>query len=57
VKKVVEIDVPSIKPTLLMLPFEVFDNSPKYKTIVKLTSFNDYFEEVIPPVTNVHQCF
>jgi hypothetical protein len=54
-EKVVEIDVPSIEPKLIIdASFEVFfDNSPvTAKTIVKLTSSADYFEEVIPPVTN-----
>jgi hypothetical protein len=54
-EKVVEIDVPSIDPKLIIdASFEVFfNNSPiTAKTIVKLTSSADYFDEIIPPVTN-----
>jgi hypothetical protein len=54
-EKVVEINVPSIDPKLIIdASFEVFfDNSPiTAKTIVKLTSSADYFDEIIPPVTN-----
>jgi len=54
-EKVVDIDVPSIEPKLIIdASFEVlFNESPvTAKTIVKLTSSADYFDEVIPPVTN-----
>lgn len=54
-EKVVEIDVPSIEPKLIIdASFEVFfDRSPiTAKVNVKLTSSADYFDEIIPVVTN-----
>ncbi len=54
-EKVVDIDVPSIEPKLIIdASFEVyFDESPiRANTIVKLKLSADYFEEVIPVVTN-----
>jgi hypothetical protein len=54
-EKVVDIDVPSIKPKLIVdASFEVyFDESPvTANTTVKLKLSADYFDEVIPVVTN-----
>jgi hypothetical protein len=54
-EKVVEIDVPSIEPKLIIdASFEIFfDKSPiTAKVNVKLTSSADYFDETIPIVTN-----
>lgn len=54
-EKVIEVDVPSIEPKLIIdASFEVyFDKSPvTAKTIVKLSSSTDYFDEVIPAVTD-----
>jgi hypothetical protein len=54
-EKVVEIDVPSIEPKLIIdASFEIFfDKSPvTAKVNVKLTSSADYFDEIIPVVTN-----
>jgi hypothetical protein len=54
-EKVVQIDVPSIASKLIIdASFEVFfDEIPvAAKTTVKLSSSADYFDEVIPPVTN-----
>jgi hypothetical protein len=54
-EKVIDVDVPSIDPKLIIdATFEVyFDRSPvTAKTIVKLASSADYFDDVIPTVTN-----
>ena len=54
-EKVVTIDVPSIEPKLIIdAAFEVyFDESPvSANTVVKLKLSADYFEDVIPVVTN-----
>jgi hypothetical protein len=54
-EKVIEIDVPSIEPKLIIdASFEIFfDKSPiTAKVNVKLTSSADYFDETIPIVTN-----
>lgn len=54
-EKVVDIDVPSIKPKLVIdASFEVnFDENPiTANTVVKLRLSADYFEETIPTVTN-----
>lgn len=54
-EKVVEIDLPSTEPILIIdAPFEInFDNNPvTAKTVVKLRLSADYFEENIPIVTN-----
>lgn len=54
-EKVVEIDVPSTAPKLIIdAVFEVyFDENPiRANTIVKLSKSADYFEETIPTVTN-----
>lgn len=54
-EKVVEIDVPSIEPKLIIdASFEVyFDENPiTAKNVVKLSLSADYFDEVIPSVTN-----
>jgi hypothetical protein len=54
-EKVVEIDVPSIEPKLIIdASFEVnFDENPVTSyTVVKLRSSADYFDEIIPTVTN-----
>ncbi|WP_026777345.1 DUF4249 family protein [Polaribacter sp. Hel_I_88] len=51
-EKVVEIDVPSIEPKLIIdASFEVyFDENPvTAKNVVKLSLSADYFDEVIPP--------
>lgn len=54
-EKVVDIDVPSIAPKLIIdAAFEIyFDENPvTAKSIVKLSLSADYFEETIPTVTN-----
>lgn len=54
-EKVVEIDVPSTAPKLIIdAIFEVyFDETPiRANTVVKLSKSADYFDETIPPVTN-----
>ncbi|WP_159951222.1 DUF4249 family protein [Polaribacter septentrionalilitoris] len=54
-EKVVDIDVPSIQPKLIVdASFEVlFDETPvTANTVVKLRLSADYFEETIPTVTN-----
>ena len=54
-EKVIEVDVPSIAPKLIIdASFEVyFDESPiSAKSIVKLTESADYFDETIPVVSN-----
>ena len=54
-EKVVDIDVPSIEPKLIIdASFEVyFDETPvRAINIVKLKLSADYFEEIIPVVTN-----
>ncbi|MFK8061206.1 MAG: DUF4249 family protein [Polaribacter sp.] len=54
-EKVVEIDVPSIAPKLIIdASFEVYftQNTVTASTVVKLTQSADYFDETIPPVTN-----
>ena len=53
-EKVVDIDVPSIEPKLIIdASFEVyFDETPiSAKNVVKLTESADYFDEIIPVVT------
>jgi len=54
-EKVVDIDVPSIEPKLIIdASFEVyFDETPiSAKNVVKLTESADYFDEIIPVVSN-----
>ena len=54
-EKVVEIDVPSIEPKLIIdASFEIlFDEAPvTANTVVKLKLSADYFEETIPTVSN-----
>ncbi|SDS13811.1 protein of unknown function [Polaribacter sp. KT25b] len=54
-EKVIDVDVPSIEPKLIIdASFEVyFNRSPvTAKTIVKLSSSADYFDETIPAVTS-----
>ena len=54
-EKVIDVDVPSIPPKLIIdATFEVyFDENPvSAKTIVKLSESADYFDESIPAVTN-----
>ena len=54
-EKVVDIDVPSIEPKLIIdASFDVmFDQNPVVaNTVVKLTLSADYFEDEIPTVTN-----
>ena len=54
-EKVVDIDVPSIEPKLIIdASFEVcFDETPiSAKNVVKLTESADYFNEIIPEVSN-----
>lgn len=54
-EKVVDIDVPSIEPKLIIdAAFEVyFDENPvTTKTVVKLRESADYFDTNIPPATN-----
>ncbi|QTD37713.1 DUF4249 family protein [Polaribacter batillariae] len=54
-EKVVDIDVPSIPPKLIIdASFEVFfnENPVVANTVVKLKLSADYFEETIPTVTN-----
>ncbi|ARV14570.1 DUF4249 family protein [Polaribacter sp. SA4-12] len=54
-EKVIDIDVPSIEPKLIIdASFEVlFDENPVVtNTIVKLSLSADYFEETIPTVSN-----
>ena len=54
-EKVVEIDVPSIEPKLIIdASFEIlFDEAPvSANTVVKLKLSADYFEETIPTVSN-----
>ncbi|MDG1398003.1 MAG: DUF4249 family protein [Polaribacter sp.] len=54
-EKVVDIDVPSIEPKLIIdASFEVyFDETPiSAKNVVKLTESADYFNEIIPVVSN-----
>lgn len=54
-EKVIDVDVPSIEPKLIIdASFEVyFDEDPvRAKTTVKLSESADYFEETIPTVTN-----
>lgn len=54
-EKVIDVDVPTIEPKLIIdASFEVFfDESPvTASTTVKLRLSSDYFDEVIPTVTN-----
>ncbi|WP_439132218.1 DUF4249 family protein [Polaribacter sp.] len=54
-EKVIEVDVPSIEPKLIIdATFQVyFDENPvSAKTTVKLSESADYFAETIPTVTN-----
>ncbi len=54
-EKVIDVDVPSIEPKLIIdATFEVyFDENPiSAKTSVKLSESADYFDETIPKVTN-----
>lgn len=54
-EKVIDVDVPSIEPKLIIdASFEVyFDETPvSAKTVVKLTESADYFDETLPTVTN-----
>lgn len=54
-EKVIEVDVPSIEPKLIIdASFEVyFDENPvSAKNVVKLRESADYFDETIPTVTN-----
>ena len=54
-EKVIDIDVPSIEPKLIIdASFEVyFDETPiSAKNVVKLTESADYFDEIIPVVSN-----
>ncbi|MCL7762914.1 DUF4249 domain-containing protein [Polaribacter sp. Z014] len=54
-EKVIEVDVPSIEPKLVIdASFEVFfdENPVTANTTVKLSLSADYFEDEIPPVTN-----
>lgn len=54
-EKVIEVDVPSIEPKLIIdASFEVyFDENPvSAKTVVKLSESADYFDETIPPALN-----
>ena len=54
-EKVIDVDVPSIPPKLIIdASFEVFfDEDPvSAKTVVKLSESADYFDETIPSVTN-----
>jgi hypothetical protein len=56
-EKVVDIDVPSIEPKLIIdASFEVyFDETPiSAKNVVKLTESVDYFDEIIPVVSNAN---
>jgi hypothetical protein len=54
-EKVIDVDVPSIEPKLIIdASFEVlFDETPVIaNTVVKLTLSADYFDDVIPTVSN-----
>jgi len=54
-EKVIDVDVPSIEPKLIIdASFEVyFDENPiSAKSVVKLRESADYFDETIPTVTN-----
>ena len=54
-EKVIDVDVPSIEPKLIIdASFEVyFDESPvTAKTVVTLTESADYFDETIPVISN-----
>ncbi|NCT10721.1 MAG: DUF4249 domain-containing protein [Flavobacteriia bacterium] len=54
-EKVVDIEVPSIEPKLIIdAVFEIyFDENPvRANTVVKLSKSADYFKEIIPAVTN-----
>lgn len=54
-EKVIDVDVPSIEPKLIIdASFEVyFDENPvSAKTVVTLTASADYFDETIPVVSN-----
>lgn len=56
-EKVVDIDVPSIPPKLIIdASFEVYfnENPVTAKTIVKLRESADYFDTIIPTVTNAN---
>lgn len=54
-EKVIEVDVPSIEPKLVVdAAFEIYfnENPVRSKTVVKLTETADYFDETIPSALN-----